>query len=190
MQPLSSGILQRMKPRRRRYFLPGTSQPRLLLTIQLIMAFLGVLVALALYLLFDRDLTNAYFSAHLTIRNVREMLLPTLIAIDVAVFLASVVAMIFFTHRIAGPAYRLGKTLRALADGEQPPPVRLRKGDYLTELAEETNRLLQAWEAQRMACQREIEALSVVLEPALACLSDEERLRLQEALTRLKERVH
>ncbi len=118
------------------------------------------------------------------------MLIPTLIVIDVAVFLASVVAMIFFAHHIAGPAYRLGKTLRVLADGEQPPPVRLRKGDYLTELAEETNRLFQAWEAQRMACQREIEALSVVLEPARACLSDEERLRLQEALTRLKERVH
>jgi hypothetical protein len=37
---------------------------------------------------------------------------------------------IFFSHRIAGPVYRINAVLRALIDGRDPPAVKFRDGDY------------------------------------------------------------
>jgi hypothetical protein len=37
---------------------------------------------------------------------------------------------IFFSHRIAGPVYRINAILRALIDGRDPPVVKFRDGDY------------------------------------------------------------
>lgn len=37
---------------------------------------------------------------------------------------------IFFSHRIAGPVYRINMILRALIDGRDPPVVKFRDGDY------------------------------------------------------------
>jgi hypothetical protein len=37
---------------------------------------------------------------------------------------------IIFSHRIAGPLYRIDAILRALIDGRDPPVVKFRDGDY------------------------------------------------------------
>lgn len=37
---------------------------------------------------------------------------------------------ILFSHRIAGPVYRINAVLRALIDGRDPPAVKFRDGDY------------------------------------------------------------
>jgi len=37
---------------------------------------------------------------------------------------------IFFSHRVAGPVYRINAILRALIDGRDPPVVKFRDGDY------------------------------------------------------------
>jgi hypothetical protein len=36
-----------------------------------------------------------------------------------------------FSHRIAGPLVRYKRNLRLLAEGQLPPPLRTRRGDYL-----------------------------------------------------------
>ncbi len=128
--------------RRRKYFLPNTSQPRLLLSAQFLLAAVGLIASLLLYLLVDRDLTANYFSAHIAIRNVQEIFLPYLVGINLAVFLLSVVAMVLYTHRIAGPVYRMCMILRDVAHGKLHHRVRFRRYDYLTELADEANAAL------------------------------------------------
>lgn len=47
------------------------------------------------------------------------------------------------SNRMAGPAYRLRRTLEAVQRGERPEPVRLRKGDEFHELAAALNATLQ-----------------------------------------------
>ncbi|RMF39796.1 MAG: hypothetical protein D6755_13990 [Anaerolineae bacterium] len=173
--------------RRRRYFLPGTSQPRLLLTIQIILALLGLVIAGVLYVLFDRDLTAAYFSAHMTISNVRDILLPTLIGIDLAAFVLSALLMLFHTHRIAGPAYRLSRTLQQVVEGAPPAHVQLRKGDYLTELADSVNDLLQALQQQGDVLQQDLDSLKEALSPVEAALSPDDLASMHAALERLYE---
>lgn len=49
---------------------------------------------------------------------------------------------VFFLHRVAGPVYRFRQTFLKLNDGEVPPHIHLREGDYFTETAAEINRML------------------------------------------------
>jgi len=50
---------------------------------------------------------------------------------------------IIFTHRIAGPVYKLEKTLERVINGEDVHQVYLRDGDELQELASKINRVIQ-----------------------------------------------
>ena len=48
-----------------------------------------------------------------------------------------------FSHRLVGPLVRFRKTMQAIADGEAVRPIKLREGDYLTELRDDFNRMLE-----------------------------------------------
>jgi hypothetical protein len=51
---------------------------------------------------------------------------------------------IFFTHRLAGPTYRLRRLMAEISEGRLPERMTLRKGDYLErELPEEAKKMLE-----------------------------------------------
>lgn len=50
-----------------------------------------------------------------------------------------------FLHRVAGPIYRCRKTLIMLNQGKIPDRIRLRSGDFFTEVADEINRQTDLW---------------------------------------------
>lgn len=79
---------------------------------------------------------------------------PSLIAFVVTLPIASL-HLIRFSHRFAGPVHRLRGELRALANGEQRRPLKFRKGDYWTDLADDFNRV-----ADRLRCQSATNASS------------------------------
>ncbi len=62
----------------------------------------------------------------------------------VTVFLLPVFVMdaVKLSHRFAGPIFNLRRSIRSIADGEQPRKVSFRKDDYWQELAEDYNRML------------------------------------------------
>jgi signal transduction histidine kinase len=49
---------------------------------------------------------------------------------------------IFFTHRIAGPIYKMKKHLRLIRDGHTTDDLYFRKGDHFQELADEFNKTI------------------------------------------------
>jgi len=57
------------------------------------------------------------------------------------------VYVIFFSHRIAGPVYRINAVLRALIEDREPPVVKFRDGDYFqptSDLLEELSEKMRA----------------------------------------------
>ncbi|HAZ10994.1 MAG: HAMP domain-containing protein [Candidatus Omnitrophota bacterium] len=50
---------------------------------------------------------------------------------------------LLFSHRIAGPVYRIGKTLRDISKGNLGLRIRLREGDELVDLADTINNLTE-----------------------------------------------
>lgn len=52
-----------------------------------------------------------------------------------------------WSHRFAGPMVKIRRAVQDLASGKQIPPIRLRAGDYWTELADDLNLLRQRMES-------------------------------------------
>lgn len=74
-------------------------------------------------------------------------------------------AAVVITHRIAGPAYAIGRTARAVRDGGLPRPRPLRSRDLLVDLADDVAGMVEALR-QREDSER------AVVERALASLRD------------------
>ena len=52
---------------------------------------------------------------------------------------------ILFLHRVAGPLYRIEKTLKDLAEGKKVEKIKLRKKDFFKSLAEATNQVIETF---------------------------------------------
>lgn len=79
----------------------------------------------------------------------QDVELPSLVPLFLSVLgftLAAGAVVVFqalrFSHRIAGPAYRLIKSMERIRTGDISFRVNLRRGDHLTEVAAEMNSLL------------------------------------------------
>jgi len=83
---------------------------------------------------------------------VRYQILFRLAFFALPILFVVVVFSIVFTHRIAGPLFRIEKTIERLVQGEEVEDVRLRKGDELHGLASTLNeliRMIRAFKASR-----------------------------------------
>lgn len=72
-----------------------------------------------------------------------------------------------FSHRIAGPAYRLERVIRQVADGNYEGYVSLRRKDYLKHVAESVNYMIDR-AAGRANELKELHRLAVEFERALS----------------------
>ena len=52
------------------------------------------------------------------------------------------------THRLVGPVLRFKRVMQSIADGSEVAPVKLRKGDMFTEVADTLNQMLQTLAAR------------------------------------------
>lgn len=106
----------------------------------------------------------------------------------VAVALAGVLlcllgAAVVITHRIAGPAFAIGRTVREVAEGRLSRPRPLRARDLLVELAHDVAAMVEALRA-REAAEREVlgAAAAALRDPAATAAA---RGTAAEALERL-----
>jgi hypothetical protein len=53
-----------------------------------------------------------------------------------------------FTHRLVGPIYRFRKTIQALSNGEAVQPLKLRDDDFLKDMRDDFNRMLDTLQRQ------------------------------------------
>jgi methyl-accepting chemotaxis protein len=53
-----------------------------------------------------------------------------------------------FGHRVVGPIYRFRQTMRAIAAGEAVRPIKLRKDDFLGEVRDDFNHMLETLQRQ------------------------------------------
>ena len=64
-----------------------------------------------------------------------------------------------FANRLVGPLFRIRKTMHSVTANEPVRPIRLRQDDFLTDMKDEFNAMLEAL-AERGAVQREQDAAS------------------------------
>jgi methyl-accepting chemotaxis protein len=98
------------------------------------------------YVLANRELSLEYYKAHSTLRYVMQNLLPWLLLVNLAGILVALFLAVFYTHRIAGPAYRIQQDLRKIGQGILTTRVRTRRSDQLKDLESEINRVAEELE--------------------------------------------
>lgn len=91
--------------------------------------------------------TETYFEQKVLppVKRIR-IILPPLLINNLLIMIVLVLIGIFFSHRIAGPAYRMITVIDKVLEGDITERVRLRKKDKLTELADKINLLLDEYE--------------------------------------------
>jgi hypothetical protein len=94
-------------------------------------------------------LTAVYCSRAMDEASANDTELPNLAPLFYAVLAFELIAAIYLmvnslkiSHRVAGPVYRLCKSLERIRGGDLAFTVSLRDGDHLTEIRDELNKLL------------------------------------------------
>jgi methyl-accepting chemotaxis protein len=127
--------MQSNKPFSRRvYFIRDSSQPHLIMGIQVIYLLLVFFSSIVFYIVVNYNLAGD-LARPLNGHDTLDLLLPTLIFLNAIGLIAASVISIFFTHRIIGPVYRLRQIMRDVGDGNLSQFAQFRKDDELQELA-------------------------------------------------------
>ena len=113
----------------------------------LTLRFLLVLILFSLFIGFQAYITiwpvaSSYISQDL-MNLVRYQVIVRLLLFSIPLLFVIMGSTVIFTHRIAGPIYRFERTLDKLIKGEDTPPINLRPGDELRELADKINDLIR-----------------------------------------------
>lgn len=100
----------------------------------------GLCLAAGLHALFPAALGARYGAAILTLRNIEQTLVPRaagLFAVMTGLLVPAVVILhLFYSHRIAGPAFRIGREAERIGKGDLKADFKLRRKDNLTDLGD------------------------------------------------------
>jgi len=119
------------------------------------------------------------------IKQSSDLLLSLAIA-QLALMGIILVCYIFFTHRIAGPLYKLQKTFQKVTDGLPLETIQFRKGDYFQELASQYNELVSTLQLQSKKDYDQINDLILLLKNLENNIPDDKKNVLSHAITQLE----
>ncbi len=135
------------KNRRRNYFIKKGFQAKFILKFCLLVILACALMSGLAYLLSSKTATTSFENLRLIVKSTSDFILPTLIlsSLIAIIFIstATIIVVLFISHRIAGPLYRLEKSLVEIGKGNLAVDVRLRKTDEIKALAASVNNMIR-----------------------------------------------
>lgn len=180
--------------KRRQYLIKKSFQIKFIIKFCFILIAASLIMSAIVYFYSGETLTTAFVKSHLKIMSTRDFILPILIysfLITVAaVSVLTIIVVLFISHKIAGPLYRVEKILNEMGKGVFPPleNIQFRKKDELKSLAESMKNMI-AYLKGKIGLLDEIKHELTLYEQRLeACLegSNDEH---KEELRRLKEKI-
>lgn len=127
------------KKKRRRLILFQTSQPRILITMLILLGLVAVIMMVFVYLEYNIKLSERFPG----LSSIQPVIISTLVIINLFAVVFSLVLILVFSHRIAGPIYNLGLIMRGVAQGDISGEIKFRKRDFLQEIADDGNQALE-----------------------------------------------
>lgn len=132
--------------RRRIYFIEKRFQANFILKFCALVAMGGLLTIGILYFLSHQSTTVAIVNSRVLVKTTADFILPILVQTVVITMiitsLAAIVVTLFVSHKIAGPLYRLKKTMKELGEGNFSEDFKIRRLDQLQDLAAVFNSML------------------------------------------------
>jgi methyl-accepting chemotaxis protein len=135
----------------------------------------AALAAASMYILLPSGLGARYGTVLSSVRQIEAALAQKVTIlyglIAVAIMFSMVVLHLVYSHRVAGPAFRLGKEAARISTGNLSGRVTVRKKDNLTDMAESLNEVTVRYRGRLASIKKEIaeiEAQSERLSAAIA----------------------
>jgi len=157
--------------KRNTVFIQKTFQMRSILTVISIIAAAGLISGVLLYFLLSSELSNDLKVAHQQIQNTWDSLAPAIILGNVVTVLvtgiAAAIAVLYQSHKIAGPMYRLQKICEEVSAGNYDPITSLRKADQLTALAKSFESMIVTLREKQINNERLVSETRTALEGLL-----------------------
>jgi len=182
------------KNRRKNYFIKKEFQTRFIIKFCGLLILASVISGFILYLFSWGTATTTFVNSRLSIVSTADYILPVLIGGGlIAVFLVSIATAVllkYLSHRIAGPLFKIEKSLREIGEGNLNLKIALRSTDEISKQAECVNQMTEKLKthlleikAQARDLGREIDSLKT--HDAFKSLS-EKKEKLDEAIAYFK----
>lgn len=131
--------------RRRQFFVKKEFQFKFILKFCLIVLS-GSVISTILILFFSRGtLTSSFENSRLVLKNTALAILPAIMYTNIITLLmisvATIFAVLYISHKIAGPMFRFEKELKLIGDGDLKKTIHLRKEDQMKDMAESLNQM-------------------------------------------------
>lgn len=138
-----------MKIRRRKYLINKPLQfiysgiTIYLLLIGIIVVGVGTYYLTFSTILNELEAQGGMLRAYEMVKSINLLILRRVGIMLFLVLVFAFTAAVFYLHRIAGPVFRIERTIREMAEGKKVEPIRLRKKDFFKSLAEAVNKLIE-----------------------------------------------
>jgi len=177
----------RKQQKRRIYLVKKDFQLKFILKFCLILL-AGVIVSTGLLFFLSQDtLTSSFQDSRLHIKSTGLAILPAVIYTNLftlgLVILTAIVVILFITHKIAGPLFRLEKELTRIGNGDLTGRISLREEDQITEIADSINKTADQLHKKIQEIQTDVDA---AVNSAARLKAPES---LTDALTRLQQKI-
>src|SRR5262245_46697698 len=126
--------------RRKTFIVDAPTQARMVFSISILPMSVILVAAVAMWILSNRLLDEAQ-SSNAALPSLGLLTMSQFVFV-VATGTAAVLEALRYSHRVVGPAMRITRSLRRIRDGGLDARITLRKGDELTEVADEVNALI------------------------------------------------
>lgn len=99
----------------------------------------SLVAALVLFLYSRKEIGDSFYTAHITIRRVSDLLLPVILAGSAVSLISGMVLALFLPQKIAGPLHHIEQDLRRVGEGDLAVKIVLRDDDTLQDFVEAVN---------------------------------------------------
>ncbi|MBN1871029.1 MAG: methyl-accepting chemotaxis protein [Candidatus Omnitrophica bacterium] len=129
--------------RRSNYFINKPFQTMFIIKFCVLVVIATLIFSFMIYRFSTDSVTTVFENSRLQIKPSTQFIMPALIAGGflsvILVGIATIIVVLFMSHRIAGPLYKLEKSIVRLGEGDLSFYVDFRAGDEMKKLAEAFN---------------------------------------------------
>jgi len=164
--------------------------PKFQFKISFLVCFL-VLVSTVLYPVTIYEIVEQFIAASPDkaewLANLRNDLFWVLALVQFGMLGLIFISMIFISHKIAGPMFKLKSHLQAIRNTQKIEPVYFRKGDSFTDIADEFNKTMESIKTKRDEDFAYLEEIGAYIANLSLVIPDDKKPVLQEIQHKLLE---
>lgn len=129
----------------------------------LVLALFGVLI----YIFFNSEISSNLATAHVTYKNISQMLLPIVLTLSVINLLVTsviiFVVVLYASHKIAGPMYRFNAAVGEISARNLLPLTKIREKDQLKGLSDSLSHMAETLAADYTEIKNHIGKIKTLL---------------------------